>query len=35
MADGAETQQEAAILSKMGAECLQSYLYGVPKFDPY
>lgn len=35
IADGVETQQEAAILSKMGAECLQGYLYGVPKFDHY
>ena len=35
IADGVETQQEAAILSKMGAECLQGYLYGVPKFALY
>ena len=35
IADGVETQREAAILSQMGAECLQGYLYGVPKFDLY
>jgi EAL domain-containing protein (putative c-di-GMP-specific phosphodiesterase class I) len=35
IADGVETQQDADILSQMGAECLQGYLYGVPKFDLY
>ena len=33
VADGVETVQEAAILSRMGADCLQGYLYGVPKFN--
>jgi len=32
VADGVETRQEAEILSKMGADCLQGYVYGVPKF---
>ncbi len=32
IADGVETAKEAAILSQMGADCLQGYLYGVPKF---
>ena len=35
IADGVETQRDAEILSQMGAECLQGYLYGVPKFDLY
>ena len=35
IADGVETQRDAEILLQMGAECLQGYLYGVPKFDLY
>lgn len=33
VADGVETQSEADFLTRMGADCLQGYLYGVPKFD--
>ena len=32
IADGVETAQEAAFLTKMGADCLQGYHFGVPKF---
>lgn len=32
VADGVETQAEADYLTKMGADCLQGYFYGVPKF---
>lgn len=32
IADGIETANEAAILTKMGADCLQGYYFGVPKF---
>ena len=34
VADGVETPQEAALLGQMGADCMQGYLYGVPRFDP-
>ena len=33
IADGVETAQEAAFLARMGADCLQGYHFGVPKFD--
>tara|TARA_R110002051_G_scaffold7035_5_gene33069 strand:+ start:20923 stop:21732 length:810 start_codon:yes stop_codon:yes gene_type:complete len=33
VADGIETAQEAALLTKMGADCLQGYHFGVPKFE--
>jgi EAL domain-containing protein (putative c-di-GMP-specific phosphodiesterase class I) len=33
IADGVESANEAAILTKMGADCLQGYHFGVPKFD--
>lgn len=33
VADGVETPQEAALLGQMGANCMQGYLYGVPRFD--
>ena len=33
VADGVETPQEAALLGQMGADCMQGYLYGVPRFD--
>lgn len=32
VADGIETAQEAQFLTKLGADCLQGYFYGVPKF---
>ena len=32
VADGVETQAEADYLTQMGADCLQGYYYGVPKF---
>ena len=32
VADGVETGKEAAVVSRMGADCLQGYYYGVPKF---
>lgn len=32
VADGIETPQEAQYLTKLGADCLQGYFYGVPKF---
>lgn len=31
VAEGVETTQEAAILTDLGVDCLQGYLYGVPK----
>lgn len=33
IADGVETLKEADILTAMGADCLQGYVFGVPKFD--
>lgn len=33
VADGVETRQEAEILTNMGADCLQGYVFGVPKFE--
>jgi len=33
IADGVETEDEAAFLRQIGVDCLQGYLYGVPKFD--
>ncbi len=33
IADGIETKTGADFLTKMGADCLQGYYYGVPKFD--
>jgi EAL domain-containing protein (putative c-di-GMP-specific phosphodiesterase class I) len=33
VADGVETAQEAAFMSDLGADCLQGYHLGVPKFD--
>jgi len=32
VADGVETSKEAEFMAKLGADCLQGYLYGVPKF---
>ena len=32
IADGVETEQEATFLRQIGVDCLQGYLYGVPKF---
>jgi diguanylate phosphodiesterase len=32
IADGVETANDAAFLSAMGADCLQGYHFGVPKF---
>lgn len=31
IAEGVESQQEAAVLTALGVDCLQGYLYGVPK----
>ena len=31
--DGIETLKEADFLTRMGADCLQGYYFGVPKFD--
>lgn len=33
VADGVETATDAAFLSGLGADCLQGYHFGVPKFD--
>ncbi|WP_342077961.1 EAL domain-containing protein [Yoonia sp. SS1-5] len=33
IADGVETEDEAAYLRQIGVDCLQGYLYGVPKFE--
>jgi EAL domain-containing protein (putative c-di-GMP-specific phosphodiesterase class I) len=33
VADGVETSKEAAFMAELGADCLQGYHYGVPKFD--
>jgi EAL domain-containing protein (putative c-di-GMP-specific phosphodiesterase class I) len=33
VADGIETAEEADFLTRMGADCLQGYYFGVPKFD--
>ena len=33
IADGVETAQEADFLTRLGADCLQGFYYGVPKFD--
>lgn len=33
IADGVETEAEAAFLKNVGADCLQGYLYGVPRFE--
>lgn len=33
IADGVETDGEAAFLKQIGVDCLQGYFYGVPKFD--
>ncbi len=32
VAEGVETQEEAAVLRQLGIGCLQGYLFGVPKF---
>ncbi len=32
IADGVESEDEAAFLRRLGVDCLQGYLYGVPKF---
>ncbi|PUB15593.1 EAL domain-containing protein [Yoonia sediminilitoris] len=32
IADGVETEEEATYLREIGVDCLQGYLYGVPKF---
>jgi EAL domain-containing protein (putative c-di-GMP-specific phosphodiesterase class I) len=32
VADGVETADSAAALTRMGADCLQGYLFGVPRF---
>lgn len=32
IADGVESAEDAAFLSELGADCLQGYYYGVPKF---
>ena len=31
IAEGVESQQEAAVLTQLGVDCLQGYLFGVPK----
>ncbi len=33
IADGVETEEEAAFLKQIGVDCLQGYHYGVPKFE--
>ncbi len=33
IADGVESEADAAFLRGIGADCLQGYLYGVPKFE--
>lgn len=33
IADGVETEAEAAFLKEIGVDCLQGYLYGVPRFE--
>lgn len=33
IADGVETKEEEAFLKGIGVDCLQGYLYGVPKYD--
>lgn len=33
IADGVETEEDAAFLRAIGADCLQGYLYGVPTFE--
>ena len=33
IADGVETEAEARFLRQIGVDCLQGYLYGVPKFE--
>ncbi|WP_296422825.1 EAL domain-containing protein [Yoonia sp.] len=33
IADGVETEAEAAFLKQIGVDCLQGYHYGVPKFE--
>lgn len=33
IADGVETEAEAAFLKGIGVDCLQGYLYGVPRFE--
>jgi len=33
VADGVETSKEAEFMAKLGADCLQGYYYGVPKFN--
>jgi EAL domain-containing protein (putative c-di-GMP-specific phosphodiesterase class I) len=33
VADGVETEAEAAFLSSIGVDCLQGYLFGVPSLD--
>lgn len=32
VADGVETEEEAAFLRSIGVDCLQGYLFGVPRF---
>lgn len=32
VADGVETAEDAAFLAKIGADCLQGYHFGIPKF---
>ncbi len=33
IADGVEAEEDAAFLRKIGTDCLQGYLFGVPRFD--
>lgn len=33
VADGIETENEATFMTQLGADCLQGYHFGVPKFD--
>jgi len=33
VADGVETAKDAAFMTELGADCLQGYHFGVPKFD--
>jgi len=33
VADGVESAEDAQFLTRMGADCLQGYHFGVPKFE--